>query len=108
MLKQITLPVKNIRDTSIEAYHDLVRHPRELNGRYLEMALEEIGEPSTDLEIACFLGKKDPNYVRPRRHELSNPKYFDPPVLVDYGKRKCRVSGKMAYQWFFSRGYVLE
>lgn len=85
-----------IRDTSRDAYHDLVSHPYEINGRRLEVlkALNDIGTPSTDQEIKKHLQKSEPNYVRPRRFELVELGYIE-----CFIKRDCKVTGKKVYTW---------
>lgn len=85
--------MQKIQQTSKEAFKDIqpkvkTRHTEILN------ALESLGE-ATDSEIAFFLGKEDPNYVRPRRWELVNEL-----KLVCYSrKRTCRISRKMVLAW---------
>jgi hypothetical protein len=69
-LEQEPVRYKNgVRDTSIDAYIELLDDPDTLNERYQEIlvALWKIGKPSTDREIARYLVRGDPNYVRPRR-----------------------------------------
>lgn len=48
----------------------------------------------TDQEIAKKLGFSDPNKVRPRRNELVKAGF-----LVNFGKKKCKITGKMAIFW---------
>ena len=62
--------MKNIQQTSIEAFEDI--KPK-ISQRHTEIlkALEFLGL-ATDYEIAKYLGKEDPNYVRPKRWELVN------------------------------------
>ena len=99
-----------VRDTSIQAYHQLIRHPHEMNGRYLEylFALRDIGHPATDLEVTRFCGKQDPNYFRPRRNELADPEHFNPPLVKDCGKRPCTISTITAHQWGLTQeGYTV-
>ena len=50
---------------------------------------------ATDYEIAKFLGKDDPNYVRPRRYELLNRLK----VIEESRERPCKVTGKKAIAW---------
>lgn len=60
----------------------------------LEHLQEEQGD-ATDFEIARFLKRADPNYVRPRRYELVNKH-----KLVGFSqKRPCDVTGKVALAW---------
>ena len=71
----------------------------------------------TDREMASILGFNDPNKVRPRRHELSNPeRYFrkinnqfvwvlpwkNHPMIVEAEKRNCNVTGKLSIAWKIS------
>jgi len=85
--------MRQTQQTSIEAYKEM--KPK-IGERQLEIlkALKFLGL-ATDYEIAKFLGKDDPNYVRPRRFELVNKL-----KLVCYaGKTKCSVTGKNALTW---------
>lgn len=97
-----------IQETSRMAYRDIVSHPFELHGRYLEylQALQEIGHPATDSEVVSFSGKKDPNYFRPRRNELADAdpetSHFDNPLVKCVGKRACSVSHKTCMTWWFT------
>jgi len=95
-----------VQETSIDAFVELLADPDSLNERYRDIltALYEIGMPSSDREIARRLGFGDPNRVRPRRFELADMtgKYFLRPLLVNTGKRICKVSGKMVYIWDFT------
>lgn len=85
-----------IRQTSLLSYRDILP---ELSKRYQEYLseLREIGQPSTDLEVAWHAGHMDPNYFRPRRNELVKLG-----VIIEAGKRQCGVSGKMALVWWFA------
>ena len=50
---------------------------------------------ATDQEIMDYLGKDDPNFVRPRRYELVNKL-----KLVTFSqKRKCGITGKLVLAW---------
>lgn len=92
-----------VRNTSLEAYIELISDPDSLNERYQDIlvAFHERGKPSTDREIARHLVKGDPNFVRPRRFELADKsqKYFYKPLLEYVSKRECEVSGKTAIVW---------
>jgi len=87
-----------IQETSTQSYYEEKR--KGLSERHNEIlkALEKNPQGLTDYELAVFLGKRDPNYVRPRRFELSS---------VEYGlkvepcpeKRTCRITGKKAIAW---------
>lgn len=106
-LEQEPIRYKNgVRDTSINAYLEMLADPDNLNERYREImvALWEIGKPSTDREISRYLVRGDPNYVRPRRFELADRtgKYFYNPLIKNVEKRECDVSGKIAYVWDFT------
>ena len=61
------------------------------------VALLSLGCPSTDREVTQYVGLSDPNYFRPRRHELMRDGF-----IVKCGKRKCKVSGKTALTWWFA------
>ena len=94
-----------VRPTSLEAYIELINDPEMLNKRYQEIlvALWEQGIPSTDREITTYLGREDPNYVRPRRNELADPEHFYRPLVQEISKRECLISGKTAYAWFLTK-----
>jgi len=86
-----------IRDTSLIAWDEIREKIGERQAEIM-VALRKLTElhgNATDYEITIFLGKKDPNYVRPRRYELVNKL-----KLVGYHeRRKCRVTGKQALAW---------
>lgn len=83
-----------VRDTSILAYIELADEQK-LGERQAEVlrALKDVGE-ATDRELAVLMGKADPNYIRPRRNELVSYGF-----VKEAGKRKCRVTNKMAIIW---------
>lgn len=88
-----------IQETSRRAYQEI----KGLNERHEQIlkALRE-GGSMTDKEIQNFLGKHDANDVRPRRNELASVLYGQRIALdmtFGQGKRKCRVTGKLAYVW---------
>ena len=93
--------IRLVRETSKKTYKDLVREGL-IGDAQLDVliALENIGVGS-DLEIAKYLNKSDPNLVRPRRKEL-----LDLGVVVDAGKVVCGVSGRLVHQWSLNRGLV--
>ena len=95
-----------VRDTSIDAFVELMNDVDSLNERYRDIlrAIHERGKPSSDREIARWLGLGDPNSVRPRRNELADKKgkYFLKPLLKSIGKRECEVTGKTVYIWDFT------
>lgn len=86
-----------MQETSLEAYEEIKSKISERHREILN-ALKEIqekGEDATDYEIAIYLGKSDPNYVRPRRYELVNKL-----KLVGFSqKRRCKITGKKALAW---------
>lgn len=91
-----------VRDTSLQAYLEIISDPGSLNDIYQDIlvALHEIGKPSTDREIARHLELSDPNKVRPRRNELADPAHFHHPLVKETGKKKeCSVTGKTSYVW---------
>jgi len=91
-----------VRDTSLQAYLEIISDPASLGDTYQEIlvAIHEIGKPSTDREIARHLEIADPNKIRPRRNELADPAHFYHPLVKETGKkRECGVSGKVAYVW---------
>ena len=61
----------------------------------------------TDREMSELLNFKDPNRIRPRRNELSNKKYYDPPIVVEDLKRKCNVGKKQSIAWRLSRNNLM-
>jgi hypothetical protein len=81
-----------IRDTSLEAYFEIKSNLGEMQQVVFDTILR-LGCP-TDLEIAKFLGYKDPNKVRPRRNDLLKM------GLIDVcEKRECSVSKRMSTSW---------
>lgn len=93
-----------MQETSLEAFAKIKPHMGE---RQVEVfnalaALCKNQSDATDMEIAQFLGKKDPNYVRPRRYELVY-KYTDSQgksLLVEEScHRSCHVTGRQAIAW---------
>lgn len=96
-----------VRDSSIDAYMEIISDPSSLNSRYQDIliAVDGLGIPSSDYEIASFLEFEDPNKVRPRRYELVNN--FYKPFLEEKGKRVCRMTGKTVFVWGLTRQGVL-
>ena len=96
-----------VRDTSLDAYMEIVSNPGSLNSRYQDIliAVDGLGKPSSDYEIASFLEFGDPNKVRPRRYELVNN--FYKPFLEEKGKRVCRMTGKRVFVWGLTEVGVL-
>ena len=104
---QILLDVRGktvgVRDSSLDAYMEIISDPASLNERYQDIliTLNEIGMPSSDYEIASHMGFDDPNKVRPRRYELVYG--FYKPFLEEKGKRECRKTGKRVFVWGLTR-----
>lgn len=88
-----------VRDTSLDAYMEIISDPSSLNERYQDIlvAVSSLGVPSSDREIADHLGFDDPNKVRPRRFELVND--FYKPFLEEKGKRIYTPTGKHVFVW---------
>jgi len=104
LVKQLQLKgqdVSGVRDTSIEAYLEIMADPQKLEDIYQDImkALLKMDKPSTDREIARFLLFSDPNKVRPRRFELADSDRFFPTLIHEVGKRECDVTKKKAYVW---------
>lgn len=79
----------------------------EINAKFRQKVKSDIinllnTEYLTDREMAHYLGYKDPNKIRPRRNELSNEKYTKPPILIQKGRRKCKIGGKTSIVWGIS------
>lgn len=89
----------NMQETSLQNWNDK-EFQKKLGGRQLEIyeaicRLCSMQGDCTDYEVARFLNKGDPNYVRPRRYELVN-KF----KMVGFKtKRICKVTGKIALAW---------
>ena len=92
-----------VRDTSLDAYMEIISNPGSLNDRYQDIliAINDLGVPSSDYEIAGHMGFDDPNKVRPRRYELVND--FYKPFLEEKGKRVCKCTGKTVFVWGLTR-----
>lgn len=90
-----------VKDTSIDAYVEILADPEKLNDRYktILLTLEESEIPLTDMELSKKLGYDDPNRVRPRRNELADPNHFYPCLVEAVGKRECSISKKKCYVW---------
>lgn len=88
-----------VRDSSLDAYMEIISDPSVLNKRYQDIliAIDSIGVPSSDYEIASHMGFDDPNKVRPRRYELVYG--FFKPFLEEKGKRICKKTGKTVFTW---------
>lgn len=84
-----------MRQTSLEAFDkvgNLGRKQREVLGVIKRHT--ETEDFLTDCEIARELGFKDPNKVRPRRHEL-----MEMGLIVEEGTKTCSVTGRTAMSW---------
>ena len=81
-----------IRDTSLDAYYNIVP---ELGERQI-FALELIKKnpDKTALELKVIAGLVDANNIRPRITELQDMKVIEPS-----GKRKCEISNRTCYTW---------
>lgn len=87
----------NVSETSQEALQEIKPHLSDRHEAILRVLKEvcRFTEDASDYEIARYMGKDDPNYVRPRRHELVNE--FK---LVGFSrKRICHVTGKTVLTW---------
>lgn len=84
-----------IRQTSLMAYQDITEDKKLLNYRYNQIInIIHNSYGMTDREIADKLGYKDPNKIRPRRNELMKKG-----IIIDCGKRPCRITGKFVHFW---------
>jgi len=78
-------------DTSREAYREVIPT---LSARQAEvLAVLETSSPLTNAELAEKLGWSV-NRITPRVLELR-----EIGRVQDFGKRRCRVTGRSAYQW---------
>jgi hypothetical protein len=101
----VAKPIKRrgVQDTSIVSYITLMAEGK--IGADQELVLRFMADHQllTDREIARDMGFDDPNKIRPRRNELVRIG-----VVVANGKRKCTVSGKLAYVWLVPGGVLEE
>ncbi len=81
-----------IRSTSLESYSVIKPELGDRQKIVLEV-IKILGCP-TDLEIAKYLGYKDPNKIRPRRNELLKSGY-----IAECEKRECSISHRTVYRW---------
>ena len=81
-----------MRDTSLEAYDQL----KPKLGKRQNIIYEAIRRHPdlTAAEIAYVLGHSDPNYARPRIHELEATG-----LVVSSGRRACTRSKVAAHTW---------
>lgn len=81
------------RETSINAYHDLVQSGA-INDMQREIMVAFLESPkSTDSEISVKYDIKI-NVVTARRNEL-----VVQGVMIDEGKRACSISNRLAHEW---------
>jgi len=83
---------RNVRETSLEAYEEIQDSLPQRN--QMVYAAIRLHPNKTDMELSKILGFKDPNMVRPRRHEL-----YKESRVVCSGKTKCSITKKKAYTW---------
>jgi len=82
-----------VRETSIHTYNDLIQSGA-INKMQQRVMLAFLRNPSsTDLEVAEKHELKI-NVVTARRNELVSQG-----VMMDVGKRKCRISTRLAHVW---------
>lgn len=95
--------VDGVRDTSLDAYISIINNPSSLNDCYQDILIvvSSLGVPSSDYEIAEYLGFDDPNKVRPRRFELVNNYYK--PFLEEKGKEPRGKNGTSVFVWGLTR-----
>ena len=95
--------VDGVRDSSLDAYMEIISDPSSLNERYQDIliAVNEMDVPPTAFEVALHLGFKDPNKTRPRINELAN-KYYKP-FLEEKGKEPRGENGTSVYVWGLTR-----
>ena len=101
---QIALSLeKDVRDTSVEAYREILSEISKRHKEYI-LTLLDIGEKSTDFEVSVHAMHGDPNYFRPRRYELAGfgntPEH--PAIVKECGKRQCKITGRTVYTWYFT------
>jgi len=95
---------KQVADTSIQVYRDIVCPTKETRQRRVLLALSNFSsEPPTAYELLTYMQRcrtaKDLNDVRPRLTELVKAS------RVRRGdKRPCRVTGHTAYTWSLIHG----
>jgi len=84
----------DMRDTSLLSYIETQETSLGEMQRLVYDAIRNYLTPPTDREIAKALSLTDPNAVRPRRNELMEQGF-----IVEAGKRKCTVTGRLALTW---------
>lgn len=84
---------KMVRDTSIISYRELQAGKLGLLQQKVFDVIKQHPLGITDREIINIVGIEG-NSIRPRRYEL-----FKKGLVVEAGKRKCSISGKLALTW---------
>lgn len=82
-----------IQQTSIDSYQQ--KQPTMGEDQQLVLIAINAQPDSTDAEITRFLGKEDPNFVRPRRYELEH----ELGLVERSGKKVCTITGRTALTW---------
>lgn len=97
MEKKIFHEHHRMDETSLMAYDEIQKKIGERH-KIVYQALKELCQvqhDATDSEIMSHLLKQDPNYVRPRRHELVN-KF----KMVGFSQmRRCKITGSTCRAW---------
>jgi hypothetical protein len=91
-------PAKQVAETSIEVYREVIVPTKETRQRRVLLALANCAEPPTSYELlkqmqACHQAS-DLNDVRPRCSEL-----WRAGRIVRDAKRRCKVTGHLVYTW---------
>lgn len=83
-----------IRQTSINSFVRL--NETNIGERHylIYSMFRNYGVPATDMEVCRANNIADPNFLRPRRHEL-----FKMGLLREGEKRPCSITGKLAIEW---------
>ncbi len=86
---------KNVTDTSIEIYHEVVTRTR---GNVHEQIIDafRLERSFTNHELAEFL-RIEINVITARVHELRQPEWGT--MLESAGKRKCKITGNTCLSW---------
>lgn len=84
---------RQIQQTSILSYQQKQPHIGE--DQQLVLIAINAQPDSTDAELTHFLGKEDPNFVRPRRYELEH----ELGLIIRSGKKVCSITGRTALTW---------
>ncbi len=83
-----------VRETSKETYKQIIEEGILAQSQEaVYRALDLLGE-ATDREISDYMGKEDPNKIRPRRKEL-----VDMGLVYEKGKKECAITGRLALVW---------